>query len=225
MRKNIAFIPVRGGSQSIPLKNIKPLAGQPLIYWTMAAAQNSKVIDEIIIATDHDEIARVALSFGFSKVKIYRRRPENAANTSSTESVMLEYLEQAGAGKDDLFFLIQATNPFLKSEHLNQALKLLNDQKADSLLSVVRTKRFFWTEDAKPLNYDFKARPRRQDFPGMFMENGAFYISKVESILREKNRLSGKIALFEMPEESGFEIDEPSDWIICEGLMGIRSNS
>jgi N-acylneuraminate cytidylyltransferase len=218
-KKVIAFIPVRGGSKSIPLKNIKNLGGQPLIYWALQAACESKKIDQVVIATDHLEIIEAAKNFSHSKVKIYHRQKENAQDTSSTESVMLEYLSANKMSAKDQFVLIQATNPFLKTEHLDQALDVLNQQNADSLLSVVRNKRFFWTEKGKAINYDFKKRPRRQDFQGLMMENGAFYINNVGNILKSKNRLSGKIALFEMPEYSGFEIDEPDDWTICESLL------
>ncbi len=222
--KRVAFIPVRGGSQSIPGKNIKPLAGKPLLYWTMEAAEKCPLIDEIVIATDSDDIEKVARDLKSSKVKIYKRDALNAQNTSSTESVMLEYLGKAELQSEDLFILIQATNPFLRAEDLAGALHLLEEEKADSILSVVRTKRFFWTADGKPLNYDFQKRPRRQDFDGLFMENGAFYMSSVGDILKSKNRLSGKIGLYEMPEVSGFEIDEPADWVICEGLLKMQKH-
>ena len=101
----------------------------------------------------------------------------------------------------------------------------MKKEKSTTLLSVVRSKRFFWAENGKPINYDFKKRPRRQDFDGMMMENGAFYISSVGSVLKSQNRLSGKISLYEMPEESGFEIDEPSDWEIVGGLLANRGAS
>lgn len=217
--KRVAFIPVRGGSQSIPLKNIKNLAGKPLLYWTLEAANQAKSIDEIIIATDHPEIQIAAEKFVSNKVKVYRRSPQNAQHTSSTESVMLEYLSNTNLINEDYFVLIQATNPFLRSEDLDKAFSQMLLEKSDSLLSVVRTKRFFWSLDGKPINYDFKKRPRRQDFSGLYMENGAFYISKVGQILQNQNRLGGKISLFEMKEISGFEIDEPEDWIICENLL------
>jgi N-acylneuraminate cytidylyltransferase len=95
----------------------------------------------------------------------------------------------------------------------------LESHNLDSLLSAVRTKRFFWNASGEPLNYDYNNRPRRQDFEGLFMENGAFYINSVENILKFKNRLSGKVGVYEMPEASGFEIDEPEDWIIVESLL------
>ena len=68
------------------------------------------------------------------------------------------------------------------------------------------------------MNYDYNERPRRQDFPGMLMENGAFYISTIAAISKSKNRLSGKINMYMMPEYTAYEIDEPADWLILEQL-------
>jgi YrbI family 3-deoxy-D-manno-octulosonate 8-phosphate phosphatase len=219
----IAFIPVRGGSKSIPLKNIQLLAGKPLLHWSLDALHSCKDISKIIVATDSPEIERAALEFGSDKLEIYRRLSKNAQDKSSTESVMLEYLEQTSLAASELFVLIQATNPFPTAQDYTKALKLMKKEKAQSLLSVVKTKRFFWKNN-KPLNYDFKKRPRRQDFAGMSMENGAFYIQSVAGILKNKNRLGGKISLYEMPEISGYEIDEPEDWtIVGELLLGRNS--
>ena len=86
---NIAFIPVRGGSKSIPLKNIKLLADKPLVYWTTKAANDAECIDRVIIATDSIEIKKNVIDFNLTKVEIYDRNSENAQDTSSTESVML----------------------------------------------------------------------------------------------------------------------------------------
>lgn len=216
---NIAFIPVRGGSKSIPLKNIKILSGKPLVYWTTKAANDAKCIDKVIVATDSIEIKKTVEEFNLEKVEIYNRDEENAQDTSSTESVMLEYIKNTDLQPNDKFFLIQATSPLLKTKHIDEMYqKYLNDN-ADSGLSCVRTKRFFWSEDGKALNYDYTNRPRRQDFNGLMMENGACYINSVENIQRDKNRLSGKISIYEMPEYTSFEIDEPDDFLIIEKLM------
>lgn len=216
---NIAFIPVRGGSKSIPLKNIKEICGKPLVYWTTKAANDAKCINKVIIATDSNEISEVVKSFNFSKVEIYNRKAENAQDTSSTESVMLEYITQASLSPDDYFFLIQATSPMLKAENIDEMyLKLLNEKK-DSAFSCVLTKRFFWTKDGNPVNYDYKNRPRRQDFEGYLLENGACYINLVKNILADKNRISGRKSLYEMPEYTSYEIDEPDDFLIIEELM------
>ncbi|RCH56652.1 acylneuraminate cytidylyltransferase [Mucilaginibacter hurinus] len=216
----VAFIPVRGGSKSIPLKNIKSFCGKPLVYWCAKALQDSQSISRIVIATDSDEIKKTVNTFGFSKLEVYDREPQNAADTSSTEDVMLEYLHKGLASADDLFLLVQATNPFITTEDIESAIEQMSAENADSLLTCVRYKRFFWNEDGTPINYDYRNRPRRQDFKGELMENGAFYISKVKNVLEDSNRLSGKIAVYEMPEYTAFEIDEPDDWVIMEKLFG-----
>ena len=216
---NIAFIPVRGGSKSIPLKNIKLLAGKPLVYWTAFSAENANCIDKLIIATDSKEIKDTVLGFGFKKLKVYDRNSENANDTASTESVMLEYIEQSDLKDEDYFFLIQATSPMLKSNHIDEIYKQFLDEKADSAFSCVVSKRFYWNYDGEPVNYDYKNRPRRQDFVGYLLENGACYINSVKNIKRDKNRLSGKKSMYIMPEYTSYEIDEPDDFIIIEKLM------
>ena len=219
---NIAFIPVRGGSKSIPLKNIKILNGKPLVYWTVKSANGANCIDKVIVATDSEEIKQTVLSFGFKKVEIYDRNPETAQDTSSTESVMLEYLEKANYKNDDKFLLIQATSPMLKSEYIDEMFKTLENSDADSIFSGVREKQFHWIETengVKPINYDYKNRPRRQDFQGIIAENGACYINSVGNIMKEKCRISGKIITYEMPAQTAYEIDEESDWLVVEELM------
>jgi YrbI family 3-deoxy-D-manno-octulosonate 8-phosphate phosphatase len=218
--KTLAFVPVRGGSRSIPLKNIKLINGQPLIYWSLVSLQESTQIDEIVVATDSLEIKKTVESFNFKKVRIYDREPQNAQDTSSTESVILEYLNYHPMKNQDLFVLVQATNPFSTSADFNEALKLFkNTKSARSLLTAVRTKRFFWDHNNKPVNYNPAKRPRRQDHEGLLMENGAFYITRVQDLLKSKNRLTKPVITYKMPEHSGFEIDEADDWIICEQLL------
>ena len=216
---NIAFIPARCGSKSIPYKNIKNFYGRPLIYWTLLASQKSKNINEVFVATDCEEIKAVVNSFKLSKVKIYYREPRNAIDTSTTESAMLEFIENNNFEDKDLFFLIQATSPLTQYYHLDAALKQLKNENSDSLLTCVRTKRFYWNDNSIPLNYNFNNRPRRQDFKGTLMENGAFYINTIGNIKKYKNRLSGKISIYEMEEFTSIEIDEEDDWAKNEELM------
>lgn len=221
---NIAFIPVRGGSKSIPLKNIKLLAGKPLVYWTAKAANDAKCIDKVIIATDSVDIRKAVSSLDLPKVELYDRDSKNAQDTSSTESVMLEYINKVNLIDDDNFFLIQATSPLLKSKHIEEMFEKLQKEGKDSALSCVRNKRFYWSEDGVPLNYDYTKRPRRQDFNGLMMENGACYINTVGNIKKDKNRLSGKICVYEMPEYTSVEIDEPDDFLLIEKLMEKHQN-
>lgn len=216
---NIAFIPVRCGSKSINFKNIKEFCGKPLVYWNLESLENSQNIDKIFVATDCEEIKKIVNSFTFSKVEVYDREKENASDSASTESVMLEFINKQNFRDEDLFFLVQATSPLTQTKDFDEAIERLKDENADSLLTCVRTKRFFWDKDANPINYDFINRPRRQDFDGLFMENGAFYINTVFNIKKDKNRLSGKIAIHEMEEFTAVEIDEEDDWVIAEKLM------
>lgn len=217
--KRIAFIPVRGGSKSIKSKNIRPFCEKPLVYWVLHHLSQVEDISKIIIATDSDEIEATVLSFSFPRLEIYRRRPENAADQSSTESVMLEYLDQSNLDGEDQFMLVQATSPFTQAKHFQMGIDAMDMDSVDSVLSVSSSKRFYWDRDGTPINYDFYKRPRRQDFDGIWVENGAFYINTVEGIQRGKNRLGGQIAPIEMPEYTALELDEEDDWLIGEMLM------
>ena len=222
---NIAFIPARGGSKSIPLKNIKGLNGKPLVYWTVKSANDAECIDKVVVATDSIEIKSVVKSFNMPKVEIYARDAQNATDTASTESVMLEYINKFDLKADDNFFLIQATSPMLKAEHIDDMFKYFQQSGADSIFSGVVEKQFHWkiTNNqqclVKPVNYDYRNRPRRQEFEGLVAENGACYINSVKNILSDKCRLSGNITYYELPSYTSYEIDEEADWKIVETLM------
>lgn len=217
--KVIAFIPARGGSKSIPLKNIKLFCGKPLICWNIEALENCDSINEIIVATDSDKIENTVLTQHYKKTKIYRRSAKSASDTASTESVMLEYIQYSHLNPDSIFILVQATSPLTESKHFSEALNIYTKGLYDSLLTCVRTFRFFWNENGTSKNYDYTNRPRRQDFKGNLMENGAFYINTVGNIIKYNNRLCGKIGIYEMPEYTATEIDEPDDWGVLENLM------
>ena len=217
---NIAFVPARCGSQTIPFKNIKIICGKPLIYWALLALTKSKSIDQIYVATDCDDIKDVVVDFTFEKVQIFDRCDVNASNTASTESVMLEFLDGMNFSEEDLFILVQATTPFTSSDDFDNAINIIkSNSEIDSLLSCVESKRFFWTKDGNAINYNYYKRPLRQDFDGLLMENGAFYINTVKNIYKYKNRLSGNIHPYVMPEYTAIEADEEDDWIIIEKLM------
>lgn len=218
-QKVLAFIPVRGGSKSIPLKNIKPFCGKPLVCWNIEALENCELVDEVIVATDSDDIWRTVEAEQYKKTTLYRRSAENACDTASTESVMLEYINYANLPHEQIFMLVQATSPLTQAEHFTEALQMYAKGEYDSMITCVRNFRFFWNADGTSMNYDYMNRPRRQNFDGMLMENGAFYINKVGSILSNGNRLGGKIGIYEMPEYTAAEIDEPDDWVVLESLM------
>ena len=221
---NVAFIPVRGGSKSIPLKNIKTIAGKPLVYWAVQAACLCEYIDVVYVATDSEIIRNTVNDFCdknkaslFSKLRIVTRSKESATDDASTEFAMLEFAELHDF---ENIVLIQATSPLLTSNALNEGFKKFEEPNVDSVLSVVRQKRFNWICNDKgfvePQNYDIFHRPRRQDFSGYLVENGAFYITSRNALIKSQNRISGNIKAVEMDEITYWEIDEPSDWEIVE---------
>lgn len=220
----IGFIPVRGGSKSIPYKNIKLLAGKPLVCHVIDAALGATLINKVVVATDAEYIKELILNYypNNSRVEVYDRDPLNATDTASTESVMLEY---ANVNQDfNQLVLIQATSPLIKSHDLHGALeKYLQHKEAGGLLSVVRQKRFIWEEksngEVQAKNYDFQNRPRRQDFEGYLVENGAFYITSRQLLLQNQCRISNPVIHWEMLEESYVELDEPHDWLFVEQLI------
>jgi N-acylneuraminate cytidylyltransferase len=216
----IALIPVRGGSVSIPGKNIKHLNGRPLLYWTLDAAVGCDAIDAVYVSSDSDSILSVAAEYGSGKVVCVKRDPQLATGTASTESVMGDF-----ARTHDFrhMVLVQATSPMLTSGDLDSAIAKYESGGYDSVLSVVRQKRFVWQERdgiGLPINYHPSNRPMRQSFQGYLVENGAFYVTSKEALLESGVRVSGKIGLAEMSEDSYFEIDEPADWDIAEALVG-----
>lgn len=214
---NVALIPVRGGSKSIPLKNIKEIAGKPLVYWTAKAANDCKDIAIVYVTTDNDTIRKTVEKFDLNKVVVIGRNKDTATDTASTESVMMDFAQKYEFKN---IVLIQATSPLLKASDIEKGLKIFNEENVDSVLSVVRQKRFQWTVDdngnAFPVNYDIFARPRRQDFKGYLVENGAFYITSKKALIESRNRISGNIKVYEMDEAAYYEIDEQKDWIVVE---------
>lgn len=215
----IAFIPARAGSKSIQLKNIKSFCGEPLISWSIKALLEFNKLSKIIIATDSDKIADVGREFNNKKIEIFNRSDENSQDHSSTESVLLEYIEKNKIENETILILVQATSPLTRTQDFENAYNFYIKGGFDSLLTVTEFKRFLWQENGIPINYDYNNRPRRQDFDGILMENGAFYINTAENIKKYSNRICGKIATYKMPEYTAIEIDEPDDWNIAEMIM------
>lgn len=217
---SIALVPLRAGSKSIPKKNIKLIGGQPLCAWTLRAATEARRVDRVYVSTDCKEIKNVVSSLGLN-VETIDRPAELATDEATTESVMLHLLQAVPSF--DRLVTIQATSPLLESWHLDEALERFEAGRYDSMVSAVRIKRFFWHDDGTPLNYDPLHRPRRQEFAGTLMENGAFYITKASLLVRSNCRLGGNIGVYEMPQETGTEIDDPVDWGVVAQLLKQRT--
>ena len=220
--KIIAIIPARGGSKGIPRKNIRLLGGKPLIAYTIEAALKSKYIDKVIVSTDDEEIASLVRKYG---VEIIMRPTELATDEAPTEPVVehaVSWLEEHENYKPEIIVLLQPTSPLRNYNHIDEALDIFLNSNYNSLLSVCPSHAFIWKareNGAYPINYDFKNRPRRQDKEPEYKENGAIYIMKYKTLMKQHRILDGKIGLYIMPEESSIEIDTEFDLWLCEQVV------
>lgn len=221
MRK-VGIIPIRKGSKGIPNKNTRKMVGRPLFTWVLKEAVFSE-LDEVYVFTDDQSVVDfVNAQYGWTtKAKAILRGEENANDTASTEAAMLEFAAMINYDFDVLC-LLQATSPFTRYSDINNCLDKIIEESYDAAISVVKTHRFTWQLDGKPSNYDYLNRPRRQDFEGLLIENGAVYCSTKQAFEESENRISGKIATVEMEDDSLTEIDSDSDWLIVEQLLATR---
>ncbi|MBW4360374.1 acylneuraminate cytidylyltransferase [Flavobacterium taihuense] len=223
--KKIGLIPLRKNSKGIPGKNKKKMVGRPLFSWVLTEAIFSE-LDQVYVFTDDLEIiAFIEKEYSWtSKVIPILRNEENASDTASTESAMLEFSEKINHNYSVLC-LLQATSPLTLATDINIALEKITKESYDGVVSVVKTHRFIWGKEGEPINYDVFNRPRRQDFEGLLIENGAVYCTTKAAFIDSKNRVSGKIGLVEMAEETLMEIDSLSDWDSIETLLINRQKS
>jgi N-acylneuraminate cytidylyltransferase len=214
--KVTAVLPIRKGSKSIPDKNIRTFAGRPLFHWQLLALLGCKKIDEVWILTDY-ELNHPAFNIKHDKLFFFERSAEVSTDDSSTEDTVLEFTKTIST---DLLIIAQATNPFVTNKDYCEAIETFRNNHCSSLLSVSKTKRFFWNITGKPLNYDFHKRPRRQNFESyIYVENGAFYIVKGVMFRNFQNRLVYPVEMYIMPEYTSIEIDEEYDWELAEKVF------
>ena len=214
MTRWVALMPLRGGSKSIPGKNLRAIAGRPLFSWSLREAIASNCFDDVYVVTDSASIHRAVGELCPQAVVL--DRSASVADATDTELVLEEFQARVSF---DVVCLIQATSPWTQAEHFREAKARFEAAPWDSLLTVAPMKRFFWSADGQPLNYDPANRPRRQDLTGQLTENGAFYFTKADVLQRCRVRLGGKIGLYEMPATTLLEIDEAADWVAAEQLL------
>jgi len=222
----IALIPARGGSKGIPGKNVFPLAGKPLIVHTIEQAIRSSKISSTIVSTDDQAIAETSRKAGAS---VIWRPSDISGDTATSESALIhavQTLQNEQGALPDLIVFLQCTSPLRKTDDIDRAIDTLLASGADSLLSVSPSHRFLWSEtngEAHSINYDFRARPRRQDMQPQYAENGSIYVFRPRNLLASGNRLSGKIVLYKMDEDGAIDIDSLLDMKLAEMLLHERS--
>ena len=215
-----AFIPARGGSKTVPGKNIKEFAGKPLIVHSIEYALQSKLIEEVVVSTDNSKITSIANSAG---ARVINRPVELSTDTATTESAIHHYLNKFSK-KPDIVVLLQVTSPLRPKGSLDKALNHFTKGGYDSLLSISPTHRFFWKvkdDNTAYAEYDYLNRPLRQDMKledMRYLENGSLYIFTQKHFEKTGNRLGGKIGYVAWPEEFSLEIDTPLDFEFVEKI-------
>ncbi|MEZ5335182.1 MAG: glycosyltransferase [Methanolobus sp.] len=218
----IAIIPARGGSKGIPRKNIKLLAGKPLIAYTIESAISSKYIDDVIVSTEDDAIAIVSKLYG---AKVIERPGELAEDHVTLDPVIYYTLKQAELihhQNYDIVITIQPTSPLLKSETFDRSIERLIEENADSLISVKAESHLFWTKKNGKYTPFYSERKNRQYLEPVFPETGSMLISKKE-VISENNRIGNKLQLFEVPENEAIDIDTYQDWLIAENELNKKT--
>jgi len=217
---NIAIIPARGGSKGIPRKNIVDLAGRPLIAWTIEQAKKSQLVDIVFVSTDDDEIAQISQKYG---AEIVKRPPQLATDTSSSEDALLHAIDFIECEKNNTVntvIFLQATSPVREEDDIDNAIRKYLSEKADSLFSCMRIQDYFIWQNKEgeycSVSYDYHNRRLRQSIEPRYLENGSIYVFSSELIRTERNRLGGKIAIYEMPFWKSFQVDDRDDLEICE---------
>ncbi|AOS83611.1 acylneuraminate cytidylyltransferase [Chlorobaculum limnaeum] len=209
--RTAAIIPARGGSKGLKNKNIHPVAGLPLLGWSVLQALDAEHVDKVFVTTDDAAIAAVARQFG---AEVIDRPQEISGDKATSESALLHALEaiaaRYGAEPETVVFL-QATSPLRKPGDIDRAIELFRQEGADSLISVTRADDLtIWEQrggDWNSVNFDYRNRGMRQDRPSQFIENGSIYLF-TPSVLREfGNRIGQKLSVYPMEFWQTWEID------------------
>ena len=223
----IGIIPARGGSKSIPGKNIKPLLGKPLIAYTIETALQCSLLDRVIVSTDDEEIANVARQYG---AEVPFMRPEELAlDTTPTLPVLqhaVSYIEETEGVVVDIVVLLDLTSPFRDVDDINACIQKLRKEYADSVITVCEAEHnpyfvMLRIENDRyvPLIKTEKPITRRQDAPKVYWINAAVYAIK-RNVLMERNKIfteNTKVVI--MPREKSVHIDHPLDFEIAEFLL------
>lgn len=218
-KRVITVIPARGGSKGIPRKNLRPLAGKPLLYYSIQSCLNAKVVTDVVVTTDDEEIALLAKRFG---AKIVFRGEELSSDLVTLDPVILDAyrnISKDQTSEDDLIVTIQPTSPLLGADDIDCAVRQFTENMTDSLVSVVEDKHLTWAigQDGTPYP-KYETRVNRQLLPDSFKESGSIIICTAKQ-LQTGSRIGERIDLYKLPNSVAIDIDDINDFILCERIL------
>lgn len=215
----LAVIPARGGSKGIPRKNIRLLAGKPLIYHCIRTAQHCAAITDIAVTTDNAEIADIAEQYGAEVVL----RPASLATDEVTLDPVVHHavgiMEKRHGAAYDVVVTLQPTSPLLRAETLGKGLEYFRAGAWDTVLSVVNRPRLLWEKQDDAMVPLYTERRNRQNLRPQYLETGAFLIT-CRSFVTAENRIGDRVSVFEMDEDESVELRTPNDWLLAEHRLG-----
>lgn len=229
-----AFIFARGGSKGLPGKNIKPIAGKPLLAWAIETALQVSKIGRVIVSTDDEEIAAVARDFG---AQVPFLRPESLATDTVSEWQAWQHALTTLAGSEGQmsapFISVPTTSPLRLPEDIENCIDTYQKGDADAVICVTDSARSPWFNMVSektdgsfaPVNSDGEGVVRRQDAPTVFDVTTVCYVADPEFILRTNGLFEGRVNVAKVPAERSIDIDTPYDFEIAEFLLKKRIES
>jgi N-acylneuraminate cytidylyltransferase len=218
----LAIIPARGGSKRLPKKNLLPVAGKPLIVHSIEQAHRSRLVTRVVVSTEDQAIAEVSRGAG---AEVIHRPSGLATETATSESALLhvmDSLERQEGYRPDVVVFLQCTSPIRRPDDIDGTIRRLLESGADSVFSATASKWLLWRSAgpwAESFNYDYRARKREQEMADEWRENGSIYVFKPWLLREQRNRLGGKIAVYEMDYWSSFQVDSREDLELCDWIL------
>ncbi|WP_299447245.1 cytidylyltransferase domain-containing protein [uncultured Phycicoccus sp.] len=219
----LCVVPARGGSRGVPRKNVRPVAGRPLITWTVEQALAARPAMDVVVSTDDEEIVAVARAAG--ALVPFLRPADLARDDTPTEPVVRHAIAAARAADaaPDAVMLLQATSPVRLPGTISRAVAQFETTGVDALVGVVPQAPFIWTDGPEPsAAYDVTARPRRQDLTPQtlrYRETGSLYLTRTWVYDELDNRIGGRVGLFVMDELEGVDVDTELDLAVAEQTL------
>lgn len=209
----LAVIPARSGSRGIPNKNIRIIAGHPLVYYAISNAIHSSYITDIVVSTDSPEVRIVSEQMN---VKCHWRRKELCGDSITLDAVIADAIPKGV--KYDYIVTMQPTSPTLKSDTLDRAILYAIENDLDTLISAINTPHLSWSLHEGKMVPNYKERLNRQYLPPYYVETGAFLISKA-SVVTNVNRIGSKVEVFEIPSSESYDIDTFDDLMCVKAAL------
>jgi len=225
LKKHIAVIPARGGSKRLPGKNLMPIAGKPLIAWTIEAALECEMFDQVIVSTDSEAIAEKAMAYGATVP--FLRPQELAGDQTTTIDVLIhlvENLESENPPPYTHLTLLQPTSPLRSARNITDAINFLEEKEADAVISICKTEHSPLWSNTLPLDHSLTGfidkniqKTPSQNLPEYFRLNGALYICEINRMLKEKTLyLSSNCFGYLMSRKNSIDIDDQVDFDLAE---------